>query len=295
MSVWSGVILGVIIGWLAEWIIDWIYWRRRTRVINTSAAEQAEFHSQLARLRAESQQLREQLSAANQLNQQQVHATREALQELLQVRAQLSGLQHQSREREVAAGAPPAEAPQPQAPLRQTLLGANTLRLGDAELHSELARLRDELDEQRRARALLRGALRDPLIDINGIGPVYERRLNDAGILTFAELAALTSDRLRAIIQPEKWQQIDPERWIAEAHQLLRRANPDRLIDIHGIGPDYQDRLFDARVYTFAQLAALSVAHLREIIQPEEWQAVDFAGWIAEAARLAARSRQEGS
>jgi predicted flap endonuclease-1-like 5' DNA nuclease len=58
---------------------------------------------------------------------------------------------------------------------------------------------------------------RDALSEIGGIGAVYERRLFDAGIFTFADLAATTPQRIREIIQPERWQHIDPEAWIAEA------------------------------------------------------------------------------
>ncbi|MBX3112113.1 MAG: hypothetical protein KF857_08900 [Fimbriimonadaceae bacterium] len=57
----------------------------------------------------------------------------------------------------------------------------------------------------------------DPLGQIPGVGPVFERRLWDAGILTFADLAATTPEQVLAVIRPEHWQQIEPEPWIAEA------------------------------------------------------------------------------
>jgi predicted flap endonuclease-1-like 5' DNA nuclease len=40
----------------------------------------------------------------------------------------------------------------------------------------------------------------DDLIVIKGIGPVISRKLNDAGIFTFRELAATTPERLREIV-----------------------------------------------------------------------------------------------
>jgi predicted flap endonuclease-1-like 5' DNA nuclease len=58
---------------------------------------------------------------------------------------------------------------------------------------------------------------RDPLIDINGIGPVFEQRLFDAGIVTFAQLAEQTPERLREIVAAQSWQDIDAADWIAEA------------------------------------------------------------------------------
>jgi predicted flap endonuclease-1-like 5' DNA nuclease len=64
---------------------------------------------------------------------------------------------------------------------------------------------------------------RDPLIDINGIGPVYEQKLFDAGVSTFEDLAALTPEQVREIIAPQRWQEIDPASWIAEARQFAQK------------------------------------------------------------------------
>ncbi len=58
---------------------------------------------------------------------------------------------------------------------------------------------------------------RDPLEQINGIGFVYERKLWDAGILTFSDLASATPDEITKAIMPEPWQHIEPTEWILEA------------------------------------------------------------------------------
>ena len=71
-------------------------------------------------------------------------------------------------------------------------------------------------------------------------------------------------------------------------------ARPDPLPDIHGIGQVYAKRLNDAGVYTFAQLSELSPERLREIVQPQEWQSLDFAAWITQA-RTFAQKAQKGS
>jgi predicted flap endonuclease-1-like 5' DNA nuclease len=63
---------------------------------------------------------------------------------------------------------------------------------------------------------------RDPLIDINGIGPVYQQRLFDAGIYTFAELAAQSPARLRELVGAKSWQETETETWIAEARQFTQ-------------------------------------------------------------------------
>jgi predicted flap endonuclease-1-like 5' DNA nuclease len=60
----------------------------------------------------------------------------------------------------------------------------------------------------------------DPLIEINGIGPVFERRLIEAGILTFSQLAQTSPEQLREIAAVEDWQEIDTAAWIREAQQF---------------------------------------------------------------------------
>ena len=59
----------------------------------------------------------------------------------------------------------------------------------------------------------------DPLEDINGIGPAYARRLNEAGVYTFEQLSNLNEKRIIEIINPRRFQEIDPEAWISEARQ----------------------------------------------------------------------------
>lgn len=92
-------------------------------------------------------------------------------------------------------------------------------QLFDAEAAVE--RLRADLNE-------LAGKIpkdKDRLERVKGIGTVFAKRLNDAGIRTFAELAAQTPGRIREIIQPEDWQRIEPEQWIAEAKALAENRS----------------------------------------------------------------------
>ncbi len=57
----------------------------------------------------------------------------------------------------------------------------------------------------------------DRLEEIKGIGPVYAKKLNAAGVYSFADLANMRAERLTDIIKPNRWQLIEPERWISEA------------------------------------------------------------------------------
>lgn len=62
----------------------------------------------------------------------------------------------------------------------------------------------------------------DDLTQINGIGPVYARQLQDAGITTFAQLAALTATQLDDMIDAPDWREPDYQGWIDQARDLSR-------------------------------------------------------------------------
>jgi predicted flap endonuclease-1-like 5' DNA nuclease len=67
----------------------------------------------------------------------------------------------------------------------------------------------------------------DQLEEIRGIGPVFATRLKAAGIRTFAELAALTPERIVEIVTPDNTAEnnlIDPQDWIRQAHNLAQEG-----------------------------------------------------------------------
>ncbi|RIK35618.1 MAG: hypothetical protein DCC55_29765 [Chloroflexi bacterium] len=66
---------------------------------------------------------------------------------------------------------------------------------------------------------------RDPLEQIEGIGPVFAQRLHEAGIFTFDQLAAATPTAVRAALQLEQTQRIDAEAWIAQAQSLISQRD----------------------------------------------------------------------
>ncbi len=66
--------------------------------------------------------------------------------------------------------------------------------------------------------------LTDDLTRVHGIGPTYARRLREAGITTFAALAAQEPAQVRLIAKIQPWQAADPAAWIAEA-ALLKGAH----------------------------------------------------------------------
>jgi predicted flap endonuclease-1-like 5' DNA nuclease len=98
----------------------------------------------------------------------------------------------------------------------------------EAEKESLAARLQEALN--REPEVVIQEVVKevvvkaDRLQKIHGIGDVFAHRFHDAGVLTFAQLAALSPERAREIINPEEWQAIDPEHWTAEAKQFAEKA-----------------------------------------------------------------------
>lgn len=71
-------------------------------------------------------------------------------------------------------------------------------------------------------------------------------------------------------------------------------AQPDKLQQIKGIGPVFAQRLNEAGIYTFAQLAAASPETIVEAVQAQEWQAVEPDAWITAARALATETGKGG-
>lgn len=66
----------------------------------------------------------------------------------------------------------------------------------------------------------------DDLKLIKGIGPVLERRLHELGVRSFADLAALTPERVKEIDEAIEFPgRIERERWIEQAKELLARRH----------------------------------------------------------------------
>lgn len=59
--------------------------------------------------------------------------------------------------------------------------------------------------------------VKDPLEKIDGIGKIYQQKLYEAGIKTFAQLAAASPSRITEVIEPQNWQTIDVMKWRREA------------------------------------------------------------------------------
>jgi predicted flap endonuclease-1-like 5' DNA nuclease len=63
------------------------------------------------------------------------------------------------------------------------------------------------------------------LTDIKGVGPVFAAYLYEAGIENYEQLAALTPEELRNLIQVPEWRKIDAEGWIEQARLLASQED----------------------------------------------------------------------
>jgi predicted flap endonuclease-1-like 5' DNA nuclease len=72
----------------------------------------------------------------------------------------------------------------------------------------------------------------------------------------------------------------------------LEREAKDPLEKIDGIGKIYQQKLYEAGIKTFAQLAAASPSRITEVIEPQNWQTIDVMKWRREAALFAAGEKE---
>jgi predicted flap endonuclease-1-like 5' DNA nuclease len=64
----------------------------------------------------------------------------------------------------------------------------------------------------------------DELAVIKGIGRIYQWKLRDGGINSYAELAQTTPGRIREILDVPAWRKIEPESWIEQAKVLARQG-----------------------------------------------------------------------
>jgi predicted flap endonuclease-1-like 5' DNA nuclease len=197
--------LGALIGWLVEWAIDWWYWRRRVAALEVNLVGAKGASADRARLERD---LKACVGRARGLE-QELGSLRARMAELEPLPARLA-----EREAEVVAlraEIAAARLAAPPAPAQEAAPQSDAIEAEEAPARLSLV-------------APLGAGPHDPLIDINGIGPAYQRRLNAAGVHTFAQLAAMSPEAILAIIKPESWQHIEPEAWAAEAARFAEQV-----------------------------------------------------------------------
>ncbi len=146
----------------------------------------------------------------------------------------------------------------------------------------------------------------DDLTALEGIGPTYAKRLNDAGITTYAQLAVTDEEGLAEIINVPAWRKLNYSDWIAQARlkatgddvalkslqdELFKRDDSDDLLLIYGLGEKSAAALTAAGIVTFADLADAEPERLDKIMQDAGLRSADYASWSDEARLRAAGKR----
>jgi predicted flap endonuclease-1-like 5' DNA nuclease len=141
------------------------------------------------------------------------------------------------------------------------------------------------------------------LSDVKGIGTVYEGRLYAAGIGSYWELANMSDDDFKNMLEIKDMDLIrvpfattreDATRLAKESNSIGRTwtaEEPDDFEPLGGIGYTYEKRLYDAGLCTYKALAAASVEQLEKVCIPGRRPPVmpDFASWIEQAKKLVAK------
>ena len=93
-----------------------------------------------------------------------------------------------------------------------------------------------------------------PVIEVEGIGSVYGKKLNDAGIKNTDQLLNACKTKAMRV-------KLAADSGIDESH-ILRFANMVDLFRIHGVGSEYADLLEASGVDTVKELATRNPANL---------------------------------
>jgi predicted flap endonuclease-1-like 5' DNA nuclease len=144
------------------------------------------------------------------------------------------------------------------------------------------------------------------LKQIKGIGPVIEGRLQAAGVRNFAELSVLSPAQVAGLIPGRSAARIAREKWIGQARNLAstkesklpkrerpantsKRTTADNLEIIEGICPEVVRRLNAGGIFSYAQLAELSVERLANLVPGLSAKRETYQSWLKQAHHLSSK------
>jgi predicted flap endonuclease-1-like 5' DNA nuclease len=224
MNPWIAFVLGLLIGWLVEWIIDWVYWRRKEK---DATARQTACQQKVEKLQSDLSAYPGQIAALKTENLQLKNELQSKDTQIADLQAQLSSAQMKSR---------------------------------------------------------------DNLLTLPGVEPEMAQRMYQAGLLTFQDVGALRPTRLKEIFGSAAEQGNREAEIIKQARMAAGTlTRPDNLEVIVGIGPVIARILNEACIFTFADLAAISVDELRAIVGDRIQRLADEDDLLAQARDLAAK------
>jgi predicted flap endonuclease-1-like 5' DNA nuclease len=137
------------------------------------------------------------------------------------------------------------------------------------------------------------------MVTVPAIGKALEQRLYDAGIGTYWEIANMDSEALMEILRltPAQKANLNVEELHKSALDLAQKTDMvgaiwnarqlDDLESITGISGVFEQRLYDAGISTFHDLANCSVEQLSGICRAPTTMMPNFGYWISRAQELA--------
>jgi predicted flap endonuclease-1-like 5' DNA nuclease len=230
-------VIGLLIGWVIEWIIDFVYWRKKFKSetetlqieVERLRQQNADFNEKVTKIETENQDLRAEIKNATPT---QADATPEKVETV---------------ETETRSAAPIVVESEPKsdeevvpddltkikgvgAVIQQKLnvagiftysqLGALSPAQLEEVVGEDIKRLANEEALINRAKILAGDLIPDKLSSIKGIGPVIEKKLNEAGIYTYAHLGTLTPADLEAVVGEGIKRLADEDELIRQAREL---------------------------------------------------------------------------
>jgi predicted flap endonuclease-1-like 5' DNA nuclease len=200
----TGIASGVLIGL----VLDSSYLEKR---LQEEKNQQLRLESKLALARSTAKHLREDLEDAKGWREQAAHllTEKEELEQKLAT-AEFRVIQLDEQVKDTSQQLTEAQK------LRKKMMA---LSEENSEAKANIKNLRKELKKAQNQMAYMRLGGKENLTLIRGIGPAYARRLQEAGIRTFALLAQASPEHVCEIVQIKPWQNAAPKEWIAEAKQ----------------------------------------------------------------------------
>lgn len=201
MAFFTGLVVGLIIGWVTAWIIDRFSWRpRQEEKIRAAQAEKQALQAKLEAAEADIATLKAQRDETIRERQ----AEKQALQAKLEMaQAEIDSLKAQA----------------------ESIMEKKPAELPSAKVNSRVAEAESVVPESQPAEAAKPPETAreeaDRLDRIRGIGKVIASRFYEAGVRTYADLAALNPERAWEISGIKARQTVNPESWIAQAKQLM--------------------------------------------------------------------------
>ena len=102
-----------------------------------------------------------------------------------------------------------------------------SLKATEEKLQTSTSQINQIQSALGRAKSQIKHTGKSQMQIIKGVGPATERKFKAAGIVTVADLAEQTPERLREILNLKPNSRINPEAWITEAQQLAPTFRED--------------------------------------------------------------------